>query len=170
VIEYYYRLRTGGEGLCNRLMPTTLDELNYQEYYNFNAAVLGHMEWNTHPALSVIADEFPIAQAGILRMEPNTGYDWHTDTDRQLAINMLVPTGPGRTRSETLFSPDHGEGVNYNLHRLNYQPYSLYVFNTQVKHTVLNFGQPRYLFSVEFERLPGTTYKNVRDFCISQGL
>jgi len=38
VIEYYYRLRTGGESLCNRLMPTTLDELDYQEYYNFNAA------------------------------------------------------------------------------------------------------------------------------------
>jgi hypothetical protein len=34
---------------------------------------------------------------------------------------------------------------------LDYQSNTMYLFNTQVLHTVLNFEEDRYMFTVEFE-------------------
>ena len=171
MFDCYYRLATSASDIVANMFSSSLDELQYQEYYNFNASLLGREEWVHNPALREINDQFPIAHAGILRMEPNTGYDWHTDTDRQLAINMVLPMAHhDRHPSHTLFSRDQGEGMNYHFAPLNYVPGSLYVFNTQVPHTVINFASKRYLFSVEFETLPQTTYENVRNFCLAQGL
>ena len=171
MIECYYRLRTDALMLCHNVMSTNLDDLQYQQYFNFDASVLGREEWLNNPALAQINQEFPIKQAGILKMDPHRGYDWHTDTERQLAINMVLPTVQSTKHpSETLFSLDQGQAMQYSFHRMSYQPGSLYLFNTQVPHTVINFALPRYLFSVEFLASDYTTYQNVRDYCLSNGL
>ncbi|GEM_PF-1125534 len=171
MIEYYYRLQTDAAELCDHILGTNVAHLDYQHYFNFEAAALSREVWQRNPALAQINETFPIQQAGVLRIGPYKGYDWHTDTERRLAINMLLPTVTnGRHPSETLFSPDYGDGVQYNLHRLMYQPGSLYVFNTQIQHTVLNFDEPRYVFSVEFQASAPTTYLNVRDYCMASGL
>jgi len=33
---------------------------------------------------------------------------------------------------------------------LVYKPNTYYLFNTQTRHTVINFAEPRYLFTIEF--------------------
>jgi hypothetical protein len=83
---------------------------------------------------------------------------------------MILDTRQNGHPSETLFSPDHGQATQFNVSQLTYSPFSLYLFNTQVKHTVINHAEPRYLFSVEFEPAEFTNYGNVLNFCLAQGL
>lgn len=170
MIDYFYRLRTDAFNLTQGLLSTRIEDLYYEDYYSFSASRLGHEEWKHHRALASINAQFPIRHAGILKMEPHTGYDWHTDTDRAVAINMILDTRQNGHPSETLFSPDHGHAAQYKVSQLTYSPYSLYLFNTQVKHTVINHAEPRYLFSVEFEPTKFTNYGNVLNFCLAQGL
>jgi hypothetical protein len=84
--------------------------------------------------------------AGVLRMEPNTCYNWHVDTDRKVGLNMLL-SDDGDSRCLFL---DGEPGVVFKTQELQYEPDTYYVFKTQVPHTVLNTEDPRYLFSLEF--------------------
>jgi len=96
--------------------------------------------------------------AGILRMNPNTCYNWHSDTDRKVGLNMLIEDDGD---SRTLFIA--GEpGVVFDTEELRYKPDMYYAFNTQVPHMVLNTSKPRYLFSLEFlEEDRGLTFNEL---------
>jgi hypothetical protein len=95
-------------------------------------------------------------QAAIIRMEANTCYRWHVDTDRVLALNMLLSN---HTKSYCTFKEPADE-VNHPILRLNYKPDTYYLFNTKQYHSVLNFDEPRYLFSTQFDD-PNLTYQDV---------
>jgi len=167
VIDYYYRLRSGGQNIHDYLKDSNWEEFVYYDYYSFEVAPLSNTMWSEHHALSQVNNEFPIKQVGLIRMPPNSGYDWHVDTDRTVGMNMLV----GDVHCcDTLFSKNYSRGLTYDITRLEYQPWELYVFNTKIYHTVLNYQHPRYLFTVEFEKRDQTSYAAVRDFCLSQGL
>jgi hypothetical protein len=86
--------------------------------------------------------------AGILRLEPYVCYEWHTDTRRGVAINMLLNADG---LSHCVFSKDRGMAT-CTFQELKYEPDTFYVFNTQVQHTVFNFESPRYLLSIEFAK------------------
>jgi hypothetical protein len=91
-------------------------------------------------------------QAGVLKMQPHTCYDWHTDTRRGVGINQLLTP---EVRSMCVFGPRHRlpqQQPTFEFQELVYQPRRYYVFNTQVLHTVYNFDQPRYLLSIEFAK------------------
>ena len=83
---------------------------------------------------------------GVVKLEPNVCYDWHVDTRRGVGINMLLTP---EVRSSCLFAK--GDGVQFGVEELVYEPNTFYLFNTQVKHMVLNYEKPRYLLTVEFE-------------------
>ena len=85
---------------------------------------------------------------GIVRLDPYTCYDWHTDTRRGVGINMLLTPFD---RSVCAFAPNK-EGVVFNIEELKYKPATYYIFNTQIPHTVYNFETTRYLISVEFAK------------------
>ena len=86
--------------------------------------------------------------AGILRLDPYTCYDWHTDTRRGVGINMLLTP---HSRSFCVFAPDRDEEV-FKIEELPYKLNTYYIFNTQVEHTVYNFETTRYLLSIEFAK------------------
>jgi hypothetical protein len=86
--------------------------------------------------------------AGILKLDPYTCYDWHTDTRRGVGINMLLTPN---ARSFCVFAPDRDEEV-FKIEELSYKPNTYYIFNTQVEHTVYNFETTRYLLSIEFAK------------------
>jgi len=86
--------------------------------------------------------------AGILKLDPYTCYDWHTDTRRGVGINMLLTP---HSRSFCAFAPDRDEQV-FKIEELLYKPMTYYLFNTQVEHTVYNFEATRYLLSIEFAK------------------
>lgn len=102
-----------------------------------------------------INKEFPIYRAGILRMNPYQSYHWHKDETRQVSVNMLLSA---HDTSNCLFGiPKNRDNMYFT--ELKYQSSTLYLFNTQVLHTVINFQEPRFLFSLEFD--PDITYEMI---------
>jgi hypothetical protein len=117
------------------------------EHYNFDAKRI--------PPEIIFQDDFFIwlshrysFVAGILKLDPYTCYDWHTDTRRGVGINMLLTPFD---RSVCAFAPNK-EGAVFEIEELKYKPATYYLFNTQVSHTVYNFETTRYLMSVEFAK------------------
>lgn len=124
------------------------------DYYNFKAIPVPKEIWEQDKLL-VDLSKVRKFHAGILKMEPNTCYNWHIDTDRHVALNMLVCDDGN---SKCIFAPE-GFAVVNPIVELKYKPYTYYVFNTKYPHTVFNFSEPRYLFSLEFlEEDRGLTY------------
>jgi hypothetical protein len=119
----------------------------WMPYYNFDAKPLPHE--------IIFKDEFFIWLshrynfiAGVLRLDPYTCYNWHTDTRRGVGINMLLTPN---TRSFCAFGIDSDQLV-FKIEELKYKPSTYYLFNTQVPHTVYNFETTRYLMSIEFAK------------------
>lgn len=64
-------------------------------------------------------------------------YGWHTDVPQKVAVNMVLD----KFNSHTLFSRDNSNPDLYFFEELKYEPLRWYIFNTQVKHTVVNLGE-----------------------------
>lgn len=94
----------------------------------------------------------------IFKMNPMTWYDWHTDSTRQCAINMLL-TG---FNSHCFFGDRENRDI-VNLTELKYDSDCYYLLNTQEKHAVLNFNETRYLLSIGFNS--PNTYSNILQTC-----
>ena len=120
---------------------------NWVKYYNFEAIPVP-LELLGLDAFIVRLAKKRKFHAGILRMEPNTCYNWHVDTDRKVGLNMLL-SDDGKSRCLFL---DGEAGVVFKTQELQYEPDTYYVFNTQVPHTVYNFETTRYLLSIEFAK------------------
>ena len=114
-------------------------------YYNFAAAQLPVEILIKEPLFMWLAHNNFNFHVGILKLPPNTCYNWHSDTDRQVGINMLLEDNG----SKCLFA-ENTEGVSFSITELAYKPKKYFVFNTRQQHTVLNFDKTRYLLSVEF--------------------
>jgi hypothetical protein len=117
------------------------------EHYNFDAKRI--------PPEIIFQDDFFIwlshrysFVAGILKLDPYTCYDWHTDTRRGVGINMLLTP---EMRSVCAFTHNKEDAV-FKIEELKYKPSTYYLFNTQIPHTVYNFEATRYLMSVEFAK------------------
>lgn len=126
----------------------------WQPYYNFMALQVPQEILDQEPFLVALAGKRKF-HAGLLRMDPHTCYNWHVDTDRHVSLNMLVLDDGA---SKCIFCA--GEfGVVMPITELKYKEFTYYVFNTKIPHTVYNFTEPRYLFSLEFlDEDKGLTY------------
>lgn len=123
-----------------------LNKAKWQKYHDFNSWQMPNEVWEAEKPLSEINKQFKIKQAGVISINSNTIYDWHKDEKRGAAINMILQTN----HSHTLFKQDEGQVVQ-EIKELKYKPNTFYLFNTQALHCVINFNEPRYLFSCEFE-------------------
>ena len=139
----YYEIPTKSV-IAKELLEYALTTQNWQDYYNFKAIQI-------HPDIS-LKDQFLVNlyrlhpfTAGIIKLNPNVCYNWHVDTDRGVGVNMLLNF---EEVSHCLFAK--GEGVQFGFEELVYTPNRYYLFNTQTPHTVINFTEPRYLFTLEF--------------------
>jgi hypothetical protein len=110
-------------------------------HYNFDTILVPQKLLDKDPFFKSL----PPFKAGILRLAPNTCYDWHTDDARGWTINMLLTTG----KSCCLFGSRDSQVFPFI--ELKYEPGVYYAFNTQVPHTVLNFESTRYLLSIQFD-------------------
>jgi hypothetical protein len=134
------------QALAEHLDGLEKDSQPWQPHFGFRAIELDPSLIHRDPALSLVHSAEPIAKIGLLKVGPSTFYSWHTDTHRMACINMLV-THDGH--SHTLFGSDL-DYTNKQVIELQYQPHTLYLFNNQAEHCVLNLGGPRYLFSLYF--------------------
>jgi hypothetical protein len=134
------------------LIYKTPDEA-WQPYYNFMALQVPANILDKEPLLVELAKKRKF-HAGLLRMEPNSCYNWHVDTDRHVSLNMLVFDDGN---SKCVFAEEYR--LVMPITELKYKEFTYYVFNTQVPHIVFNFKEPRYLFSLEFlDEDRGLTY------------
>jgi hypothetical protein len=131
--------------IVSDLLRHALNSPSWTQYYNFMAVSVPREILRLDSFMVNLAEKRTF-HAGILRMEPNTCYNWHVDTDRKVGLNMLL-SDDGYSRCLFL---DGEPGVVFKTRELPYQLDTYYVFNTQVPHMVLNTKNPRYLFSVEF--------------------
>jgi len=92
------------------------------------------------PFLEQINIRYKIYRAGVFSLHPNYYYRLHTDIGRGVGINMLLSGHD----SHCLFVDDT------DFIELKYKKNKLYLFNTQKPHTVINFSQQRYMFSLAF--------------------
>lgn len=126
----------------------------WRGFYNFEALDVKD-DWVVDAWWKYLYRSHPF-KAGIIKLDANTYYDWHVDTDRGVGINMLLNNWD---TSHCMFNPDLKRGDNVahgnvkaKFIELKYKPQRYYLFNAQVAHTVYNFGDnTRYLFSVNFE-------------------
>ena len=143
----FYRAVPFQSRIAKKLKEYAVDiPLQYwKPYYNFVATPVPEVLLAQDPFLMALAEKRKF-HGGILRMEPNTCYNWHVDTDRQVGLNMLLADDG---KSKCLFL-DGESGVVFKTQELQYHPGTYYVFDTQVTHIVLNTTSPRYLFSLEY--------------------
>jgi len=144
----FYMASTVGSLIARDLIKYALDFPlgSWAKYYNFDAIPVHPNILRQDPFLSYLAKKRKF-QAGILRMPPDTCYNWHVDTDRKVGLNMLLADD---NKSRCLFIEDEKPELVFKTRELKYQPSTYYVFNTQKPHMVLNTTQSRYLFSLEF--------------------
>ena len=148
LVKPYYEIGKKSE-IALPLMEFALRPTEWTPYYNFNAKRV--------PPEIIFEDDFfkwlvkrYHFVAGILKLDPYTCYDWHTDTRRGVGINMLLTTNQ---RSFCVFTENkNNEDVVFKIDELAYKPITYYLFNTQMPHTVYNFETTRYLLSIEFAK------------------
>jgi hypothetical protein len=126
--------------ISTELLDFAISGKDWFKFYNFDTLLVPESILAKDPFFKTL----PPFKAGILRLPPNTCYDWHVDDDRGWTINMLLTTG----KSHCLFGAK--DGVAFPFIELVYEPGFYYSFNTKVHHTVLNFDTYRYLFSLQF--------------------
>ena len=133
IVEYYDERR--------------LSNLAMIPYFGFNGAPLGPHIYLGDEFISHLNDTFPILYSGVVHMRPYTIYDWHVDSVRTVAINMLLSA---HDTSHSIFDTGRS-GMIIDTQELIYKPNTMYIFNTQVPHMVVNTRQERYLFTIEFK-------------------
>lgn len=146
--EYFKEI--GTSSVIQPYFDSHKGELKYGEHIGWDGCPLSLELILKEPLLNKIHNQYRIKQGGILRTKPFRYYQWHQDQDRGVSINLLLTPN---VHSYTLFgtpSPDHNTQLD--IVRLLYKPNTFYLFNTQVLHTVINFEEERFLFSIEFEQ------------------
>jgi len=99
--------------------------------------------------------------ATILRFEPNTVLDWHTDFPRQCGMNFLINEVDGMAHT---FIREQIAGWNYRMLEIKYTIGEPILINTVLKHTTYNFHptKTRLVLTITFGK--DTTYNQVKDF------
>lgn len=117
--------------------------------------------------LNTINKKFAIKRAAVLKTEPYQNYHWHIDEYRGVAINLLITPN---IHSYCLFGKEKNRDNIY-FTELNYSENSFYLFNNQFPHSVINFDQHRYLFSIEFlDHKENLSYSTIYKWCMDMEL
>ena len=133
--------------ITNKLFDIAISPGDWLPYYHFGARLIPPEVLYEDPFFIWLSQRYNYI-AGILKYDPYTCYDWHTDTRRGVGINMLLTPN---TRSFCAFKFDTDQIVSP-IQELKYKPGTYYLFDTQVPHTVYNFETTRYLMSIEFAK------------------
>lgn len=127
------------------------------DYYNFQAKIVPPEIVAQDLFMLELAQQHPFIM-GVLKMDPNTVYNWHADSRRGCTINMLLTYDDV---SHCLFADDP-TGVQCQTDELHYTPDTYYLFNTKRQHMVVNGGETRYLASLEFAEGDKLDYSQLR--------
>jgi hypothetical protein len=148
-----------GLGASTHIVPffkINHEHFDYNDYYGFAVYQLPLELILQESILQDINTKHKIKSGGIVKLEPNRCYKWHQDAVRGVCINMLLQ----HQDSFVLFG-NSVSGDQFDIARLDYNIGEFYLFNNQCMHTVINFSDYRYMFTLEFEENKNNlTYEN----------
>lgn len=126
------------------LLDLIKDDSEWVQRNSFEVMLIPQNYLPTDEILSFFYNEF-VTYSVILKMNPNTFYNFHKDEKRKCAINMLL-TG---YESSCLFADKLSDDYMFvNFEELIYQPDTFYLLDTKKQHAVANKNNLRYLFSM----------------------
>ena len=130
----------------------------YNNHYGFSVCKLPLELILQESVLQDINTKHKIKSGGVIKLQPNRCYKWHQDAVRGVCVNMLLQ----HQDSFVLFGNSVSDSEDqFDIARLDYNIGELYLFNNQCMHTVINFSNTRYMFTLEFEEDKSSlTYKN----------
>lgn len=164
----YTRLSIKSKHIVNNFRSVKEGDRVWGDVIGWIGTQMRDKEYLCEEALEKIDREFPILQAGVIRMDKNTLYELHTDLHRGVSINMLFNPGNSKSIFCEKTSYSHNQ---YHYLEMPYEEHTMYVFNNQQPHTVINFDSYRYLFTVNFyQTKKELTYDILRNWCIKNGL
>jgi len=102
------------------------------------------------PFLAYLRSKVPFS-GGILRMAPWTTYAWHQDYQRGCSLNLLL-TNPELSRCLFRHSPSEQIHGMYPIVPVAYTQSHYMCLNTQIEHSVFNWGEERFILTLHFER------------------
>jgi len=153
---YFKELNLLPDLLVDEIDSIDKDKQAWSSHFGFNAIELNPNLIQSDSALKRVHQIQPIARLGLLMIRSSNFYKWHRDAYRQCCLNMLISENHN---SHTLFGGDV-DSQNMMITELKYKPKTLYLFNNQEQHCVINLDGPRYLFSLYFcEETPYQTVK-----------
>jgi hypothetical protein len=157
-------LKQKAEGVIDFIEWLIDQELPWDEHFGFDAVPVDSCWIETEPALCKVNQLQPIKQLGLLRIPPQSMYDWHVDQYRLSCLNLLISQNH---HSHTLFGIQRNY-INKNICELQYEPKTYYLFNNQIEHCVINLDSPRYLLSLYFEE--ETAYDELKQRFLKENL
>ena len=159
----------------NFLTSVEWKKYSTQNYIAQNVVGIENLVLSALPILSDFKNQFG-GHLAILKFPGNCMYNWHKDLNVGCSLNLVSK----EYNCHTLFSPgthieDTGPGYKYynkdgsvahtsyhllELVELKYQPKKFYIFNSQIRHSIINLDQDRVLISYLFPK--STTYEEVK--------
>jgi len=148
-------------GVSTHILPffkSNYTQVEYSDYYGFSVYELPLELILQESVLQDINTKHKIKSGGVIKLQPNRCYKWHQDAVRGVCVNMLLQ----HQDSFVLFGNSVSDSEDqFDIARLDYNIGELYLFNNQCMHTVINFSNTRYMFTLEFEEDKSSlTYKN----------
>ena len=148
-------------------LPEEVVQEKLKYYCNLQAFDIPKKFYLQEPILEKINSQFEINLASVFLSQKQTGYPFHKDGHRNVTINMLISSG----RSHSIFKiedwPWEGRkfvGEEWHFEELIFEEKTFYLYNTDMPHSVINFEQTRYMFSLKFKNAD-LTYKELYDWC-----
>ena len=121
-------------------------EHTWEKHFGFDAIPVDSRWIKVDYALRSVDKLQPIRALGVLRVPPNSFYNFHRDSYRLSTINMLIKQEEGYC----YFIEPKDEHYS-DITELVYEPRTYYLFNNQAIHGVINRTQPRYMLSLYFQ-------------------
>jgi hypothetical protein len=113
--------------------------------------------------LQIIKRKFDVTPV-IFKMDPWKFYRFHVDASRSCAINLLLEGA----YSNTYYGCETEDEEVLDIKELKYDLDIYYLINTQIKHSVVNRNNTRYMFSIGFPS--SVSYNEVKKFLIENNL
>jgi hypothetical protein len=133
---------------------SNIETLEMEQHFGFDMALVPEEIYMNEKVISSLSHKI---KCGVyIKLNPYRNYNWHQDAERNVSINLLLTPN---IRYHTLFGKSTESEDQMEFIEMTYKPNTFYLFNNQISHSVINFDEPRYLFSLQFEE-NGLTYEN----------
>lgn len=128
---------------------TNLSSFEWFDYYGWEGTPIDEDIYLQEPLINKINDlGYEMKGCGFLKMNPYRQYNWHCDAKRKVSVNMIMTPD---IKYYTLFGNSTESEDQFEFVTMEYEANTMYLFNTTMMHSIINFDKPRYLFTIEFE-------------------